>query len=103
MAVTTERSSAGLARGYLIGARVGSQVVQVQLLGFPNAPLPAVEELARLQVACLQAGACPDRAAPPASLLSIAAATPVGRLATGPCGSGDQRSRPSRPIAPCRG
>src|SRR5215207_8313744 len=72
LAIATERSEAGTTRGYLIEAQVGAQTAHLQLLGIPDVPLAAVEDLARSQVACLQAGSCPDRA-PPAGLPEHAA------------------------------
>ena len=50
LAITTERSGAGTARGYLIEAQVGAQTAHVQLLGIPDVPLAAVEELAGLKL-----------------------------------------------------
>ncbi len=81
LAITTERGGAGTARGYLVEAQVGARTAQVQLLGIPDVPLAAVEELARSQVACLQADSCPGYASPPASL-PRPAATPAATPGT---------------------
>ena len=86
LAITTARSGAGAARGYLVEAQVGMQTAQVQVIGIVDVPLAAVEELARLQVACLQAGSCLDRV-PPSSLLESEATLeaspgPVGTAGT---------------------
>ena len=64
LAIATERSGAGTARGYLVETQVGARTAQVQMLGIPDVPLAAVEALARAQVACLQAGSCPGQALP---------------------------------------
>ena len=55
LAITTERGGAGTARGYLIEAQVGAQTAQVQLLGIPDVPLAAVEELGSVS-SCLPPG-----------------------------------------------
>ena len=64
LAIASERSGAGTARGYLIETQLGARTAQVQILGIPDVPLAAVEALARAQVACLQAGACAGQALP---------------------------------------
>src|SRR5215218_6790636 len=81
LAIATERSGAGTARGYLVETQVGARTAQIQMLGIPGVPLAAVEALARAQVACLQAGSCFSQA-PPASL-GEPAATPAASPAAG--------------------
>src|SRR5215212_1387428 len=87
LAIATERSGAGTARGYLLETQVGAQTAQVQMLGIPGVPLAAVEDLARAQVVCLQAGSCSSQA-PPATLgepPATPAASPVpGELSSAP-------------------
>ncbi|MBW3633162.1 MAG: sulfatase [Chloroflexi bacterium] len=87
LAIATERGGAGTARGYLVEVRVGARTAQVQLLGVPDVPLAPVEELARSQVACLQAGACPGYASPPASLPQPAATPEATPGPGGPSGT----------------
>jgi len=81
LAIATERGGAGTARGYLVETQVGVWTAQVQMLGIVDVLLATVEELARVQVACLQAGSCPGRAPPP-SLADIPA-TPAATLEPG--------------------
>ena len=81
IAIATARGGAGTARGYLIDAQVGAQVAQIQLLGIPDVPQSAIEDLAVAQVACLMAGACPERMAVPEDL-PLAAASPVAGTPT---------------------
>ena len=82
LAIATERSGAGTARGYLLETQVGAQTAQIQMLGIPGVPLAAVEALARSQVACLQAGSCPSQAPP--AILGEPAATPASPEPSGP-------------------
>ena len=56
-------------RGFLVFARVGAVVARVQVDGDPEPPLAAVLGLAKAQVACLRAGACPNPALLPPALL----------------------------------
>jgi N-acetylglucosamine-6-sulfatase len=102
LAIATERSGAGTARGYLLETQVGAQTAQVQMLGIPGVPLAAVEELARAQVVCLQAGSCSSQA-PPATLgepPATPAASPVpGELSSAPQSCSETGASTSTPIA----
>ena len=60
--------------GHVIYARVGADLARVQVDGLTAVPLDAVVELAEAQVACLEAGECPDTVEPPAALVDIATA-----------------------------
>ena len=70
-------------RGYELYARVGNEVVDILIFAQPEAPLAAVEELARAQVACLQSEELCARMPVPAALAALtppatpAAGTPV--------------------------
>ena len=66
------------ARGYLIYARVGSEVIDMRLFAQPEAPLEVVEELAQTQAACLESEEICERIPVPAELAALAVlATPV--------------------------
>lgn len=106
LAVTAKREGTKASAGYLITVRVAAQVAQVQVLGFPDLPLPAVEALAASQTACLVAGACPLRALPPGEIPQLMPATPFAPPArnetgTGSCGDGPRSTvAVASPIAP---
>jgi arylsulfatase A-like enzyme len=102
IAIATARGGAGTARGYLIDTRVGEQVAQLQMIGIPDVPQAAVEDLARKQAACLLAGACPERAQVPADLPSAAspvAGTPISSLGGEPESCAEEGQRVATPVA----
>lgn len=91
LAVTAKRVGTEASAGYLITVRVAANVAQVQLLGFPDQALAAVEALAATQTACLVAGSCLLRSPPPDEIPRLVPATPFAPLAddeagANPCG-----------------
>lgn len=95
IAIATARGGAGTAHGYVIDTQVGAQVAQLQLIGIPGVPPAVVEDLARMQAACLLAGACLERAAVPADLPPVASPvagspTPGAGSAMGSCAASGQ-------------
>jgi hypothetical protein len=64
--------------GYLIYARVGSEVIDIRLFAQPEAPLEVVEDLAQAQVECLRSEEVCAQVPVPAALMALAVlATPV--------------------------
>jgi hypothetical protein len=63
--LSIERSRGRAWDGFVIYARVGADVAQVQLAGAGEVSLAMLEELARAQAACLQTGFCPAAVAEP--------------------------------------
>ena len=76
LAVTAKRQGTEASAGYLITVRVEARVAQVQLLGFPDLSLAAVEAMAASQTACLVAGSCPLNTPPPDEIPRLVPATP---------------------------
>jgi hypothetical protein len=65
-------------RGYLIQARVGSDIAEIRLFAQPEAPLAVAEVLAQVQVTCLESAEVCALVPVPAKLVALAVlATPV--------------------------
>lgn len=70
-------------RGYVGSTRVGAVGMTMEVGGPPEAPLAAFEELAGAQLACLEAGDCPENRPLPSSWTGTIAAVPTGDGAVG--------------------
>jgi hypothetical protein len=78
LTLTIDRNDKTVGHGVAIFARVGADIAQIEITGPGDVPLAPVATLASAQVACVQAGSCPNRLAVPAGLpLPIPAATPT--------------------------
>ncbi len=68
LALTISRADKTIGQGAAIFVRVGADIVQVEITGPTAVPIDPVAALAKAQIACLNAGSCPNRQPPPAGL-----------------------------------